>query len=62
MRKLLLLAILPAFLFSQNTGRCVGNCNNGQGTFIWDDGEEYDGEWKNESFQGDGTYKYESGS
>ena len=63
MRKLLLLlAISPAFLFSQDNGRCLGNCSNGQGTWIWDDGEEYNGEWKNDDFHGYGTYKYASGS
>ena len=47
MKKLLLLiAISPVLIFSQNTGRCIGNCENGQGTWIWDDGDKYDGKWK----------------
>jgi|TARA_B100000959_G_scaffold59366_1_gene62251 hypothetical protein len=44
------------------TGECVsGDCDNGQGTYIWSDGERYKGEWKYGKFSGKGIFIYRDG-
>jgi hypothetical protein len=41
---------------------CVsGNCVNGRGTYQWDSGAQYSGDWQNQQKHGYGTYKYEGG-
>jgi len=35
---------------------------NGQGTFVWDDGDKYIGEWKNGNQTGQGTFIWVSGA
>ena len=48
----------------QSTEGCIkGNCENGEGTYKWSDGDEYtgqwiDGEWKD----GEGTFKWSNGT
>ena len=42
--------------------QCIkGDCNNGQGTYRWESGDEYVGEWKDGKRHGLGTYTYASG-
>ena len=42
---------------------CVsGNCVNGKGKMLYENGETYEGDWVNENYEGQGTYKYENGS
>lgn len=44
-------------------GNCLkGNCVDGQGTFITDDGDKYVGSFKNNKFEGVGQYYYVDGS
>ncbi len=44
-------------------GNCLkGNCVDGQGTFITDDGDKYVGSFKNNMFEGVGQYYYVDGS
>ena len=41
---------------------CIsGDCENGQGTYIWNDGEKYTGEWKNGVRHGQGTFIWNDG-
>ena len=48
---------IPAF------GQCTkGDCENGQGTYKYSDGAEYQGQWKNSRLDGQGTLTYLDGS
>ena len=41
---------------------CIsGNCINGKGTYFYEDGNKYDGEWKNDKMEGRGTYTWKGG-
>jgi len=43
---------------SNKSGCIQGNCENGQGTFIWDNGDQYEGAWKNSKPHGEGTFDW----
>ena len=44
-------------------GECIeGDCENGQGTYVFTDGSSYSGEWKDGFPEGSGTLKYINGS
>ena len=44
-------------------GECIeGDCENGQGTYVFTDGSSYNGEWKDGFPEGSGTLKYINGS
>ena len=43
------------------TGKCTGNCKDGEGTYKLADGNEYTGEFKDNNFNGKGTYKLADG-
>jgi len=47
------------------SGYYIGEFNNGtrngQGTFVWSDGDKYIGEWKNEKKTGQGTFVWSDG-
>ena len=60
MKKLLLLLLcVPLIGF----GQCIsGDCENGYGTYIWDSGNKYVGEWKDGLAHGLATMTYASGS
>jgi hypothetical protein len=60
MKTLILIAALLAS--SPTWGDCViGNCSNGIGTFIWDNGQKYVGKWKDGEWHGQGTFTYSKG-
>jgi len=73
MKKLIILSILCALTLStysqskfnkkyNKEGCILGDCENGQGTYTWQDPfEEYEGEWKDGDYNGQGTYTYASG-
>ena len=42
--------------------KCIGNCQNGQGTKTWADGSHYQGGWKNGLPDGQGTSTLASGN
>ena len=58
---------LPMFFFGQSgnfgeaTGCISGNCVNGYGVYVWEDGQQYEGWWKNDKRNGQGTNTYASG-
>jgi len=35
---------------------------NGKGKYEWDDGREYDGDWKNNLMEGKGIFTWKDGS
>ncbi len=44
-------------------GECIeGDCENGQGTYVFSDGSSYSGAWKDGFPEGSGTLKYIDGS
>jgi len=47
---------------SEGKGCIKGDCENGQGTYIYDSGSKYVGEYKDGWRDGQGTYIYDSGS
>lgn len=48
--------------FSQKTGCIYGDCTDGYGKYIWANGDEYVGNWKNGEKEGEGTYIFATGS
>ena len=44
------------------TGCIKGNCDNGKGTFIWPNGDKYNGNWKNQKPHGLGTFIWVNGT
>ena len=56
MKKLLLLLLcVPLIGLGQQTGCISGDCVNGYGTYVSDNGDKYIGEWKNGKKHGFGT-------
>lgn len=43
------------------TGCISGNCENSTGTYLWEDGNKYEGEWKDGKMHGTGTFYLENG-
>jgi hypothetical protein len=43
------------------TGCIIGDCKNGSGTMIFEDGGKYKGDWKNSAIQGKGTMTWPDG-
>lgn len=44
------------------TGCIKGDCQNGKGTMLWDDGTVYAGEWKAGKMHGNGVMRYSNGT
>jgi len=44
--------------FGEKTGCISGNCGNGYGVYIWASGNKYEGFWKNDKRNGQGTDTY----
>ena len=60
--KKLLLILLCVPLIGWGQGKCIsGDCENGYGTFIFDDGTKYVGEFKDGKRHGQGTCTYGKG-
>lgn len=68
MKSVLFILTLVLFLNITNSvgaseGTCIqGNCNNGYGIFVFDDGRVYEGQWKKGLFDGMGKLIFISGS
>jgi hypothetical protein len=56
---LFIISIFSASAFAQCT---EGNCENGQGTYKYSNGDKYKGQWKNNRLDGQGTLTYLNGS
>jgi hypothetical protein len=48
--------------YSQKAGCKHGDCENGQGSYLFNDGDTYYGGWKNKKMNGRGTYVWKDGS
>lgn len=58
---ILFLFFIQIYTFSQ-TGCISGDCSQGTGTFIWENGDSYSGAWINGSRTGYGIYSWSSGA
>ena len=47
--------------FGEKTGCISGNCQNGFGEWVFDNGDKHKGYWKNGKKNGQGTYTWASG-
>ena len=62
MKKLSLYVFLVLMVCNVGFAQCIkGDCINGQGTFTWESGDKYVGEWKDGAPHGQGTYLLPSG-
>jgi len=66
MKKTLFLILIISFFiqysYSQKTGCVYGDCDNGYGKYVWESGDVYIGDWKNNEQNGNGTYNFATGS
>ena len=63
MKKLLVIVVFSLLWFNSSKAECIkGNCSNGKGTFKWNDGAKYIGEFKKNKKHGKGTYFYTNGT
>tara|TARA_B110000238_G_C15948041_1_gene361941 strand:+ start:306 stop:686 length:381 start_codon:yes stop_codon:yes gene_type:complete len=58
MYKLLLFICLPIFAFAECQS---GDCKNGNGTYLWPNGDKYIGSWKYKKMHGNGIFYFGSG-
>ena len=59
---LLFLSILVSLFFSHFIyAGCVGNCENGYGTYTWESGDQYQGYWVNGKKNGYGKKTWTTG-
>ena len=49
-------------LEEEKTGCVEGDCENGQGAYIYDSGDKYVGEWKDGKWHGQGTFTWSDGT
>ena len=61
MKSILTLFILCSLTLLSSAQCVTGNCFKGHGRFIWDNGNEYDGLWKDGKQDGNGDFRYENG-
>ena len=55
------LLLLGGFIYSQNDGQCiVGDCENGEGTIVYENGNKYEGYWE-DGAQIEGVYYWVDG-
>ena len=59
MALMLIICSFPLNLFAECT---TGNCETGDGTYVYSDGSKYVGQWKDSVKNGEGTYFYTNGS
>jgi len=58
----LFLLSFAALSYSQSTGCVYGDCDNGYGKYVWENGDVYIGDWVNGDQEGNGTFSFHSGS
>ena len=61
MKKILILLLLSFSPLVFAEGCISGDCYYGYGTYVWDDGTKYVGEWKNGFREGQATVTYPGG-
>ena len=61
--KIIIALILFAFSSALHANECVsGNCKNGYGIYEWNNGNKYEGEFKNDLYHGKGIFYYKDGT
>ena len=61
-KKMTLVVILIISFTTVLKSQCIkGNCYNGNGTFLYSNGDKYKGRWKSGQMQGMGKYEYAIG-
>ena len=60
--KILAIVAILALTGIEANAQCKGKCRNGFGTFTFESGETYTGNFVDGKFEGKGTYKFKSGS
>ena len=59
---LILTLFLIAHIASSQQEKCIsGDCDNGFGTWVYSNGDKYEGTWVNQKMHGQGTYYYKNG-
>src|SRR5258705_7164706 len=58
----LLFTISLSAALAQSNSCILGNCNTGLGTYLWDSGNEYTGEWVEGVRTGLGAFDWENGT
>lgn len=62
MKHILSLATLLTMTVSLSFAQCVeGNCYEGNGTFLFENGDTYNGQWKKGLSEGYGVYEFTNG-
>lgn len=59
--RILLLITFIGFGFLVNAQCVKGNCHNGRGKFVYPNGDQYEGQWKDGKMHGSGKYEYSNG-
>jgi hypothetical protein len=60
MKSILTLLILSSITLVSSAQCVSGNCYDGHGRFVWENGNEYDGNWKEGKQDGNGNFKFEN--
>ncbi len=58
----ILLINYSLFISAQTTGCVYGDCDNGYGKYVWENGDEYIGDWVDNQQEGNGTFYFKTGS
>jgi len=58
---ILTLILIANLCFSQQKDCISGDCDNGYGTWVYSNGDKYEGTWVNQKMHGQGTYYYSNG-
>ena len=57
MKKAILVLLVGLFWCNVGFAECIeGDCNNGYGTYTWESGDKYVGEYKDAKYHGQGTF------
>ena len=59
---ILALILIAHLSFSQQKDCISGDCDNGYGTWVYSNGDKYEGTWVNQKMHGQGTYYYKNGN
>jgi len=61
MKRLIIFFAAVLSAFNAIAQRCEGDCNNGIGTYYYENGNRYEGQWKDGQWHGKGKYYFTTG-